>query len=204
MTSLRKGEQVKRSGSILPRSQPLAPPTDMRTSVFIATSLDGFIARPDGRLNWLPAPDGDEDYGYQAFIDTVDVLVMGRRTYETALGFDAWPYANTPVVVLSHRPIAIPDTVTGSVERMEGSPPAIVRRLGGRGDEHLYIDGGRTIQGFLANGLIDQLILTIVPVLLGEGIPLFGPLPHDVPLTHVETHTFSSGLVQHRYRIGSG
>lgn len=175
----------------------------MRASVFIATSLDGYIARPDGSIDWLPAPDpgGDEDYGYRAFIDSVDVLVMGRHTYETALGFEAWPYAGTPVVVLSHRPLDVPDALAGSVERMAGPPAAIIRRLAGRGAEHLYVDGGQTIQGFLAAGCIDRLIITVVPVLLGDGLPLFGPLPHDVPLTHVATQSFPSGLVQHRYRV---
>lgn len=175
----------------------------MQTSVFIATSLDGFIARADGSIDWLPAPDpeSDEDYGYQVFINTVDALVMGRHTYETALGFDAWPYPDTPVVVLSHRPLAVPDALAGSVERMAGAPAEIVQRLADRGAEHLYVDGGHTIQNFLAAELIDQLIITTVPVLLGGGIPLFGPLPHDVPLTHVDTRIFPSGLVQHRYRV---
>lgn len=203
MTSLRKGKQVKRSAPILLHSQPSCYRTDMHSSVFIATSLDGFIARPDGRIDWLPAPEpgSDEDYGYHAFIDTVDVLVMGRHTYETTLGFDAWPYADTPVVVLSHRSIVPPDAATGSVERMEGSPPAIVQRLASRGAEHLYIDGGRTIQGFLADGLIDRLIVTTVPVLLGEGVPLFGPLPHDVPLRLIESRSFANGLVQNEYLV---
>jgi dihydrofolate reductase len=175
----------------------------MRTSVFIATSLDGFIARADGSIDWLPAPDpdSDEDYGYRAFINTVDTLVMGRHTYETALGFDHWPYPDTPVVVLSHRLLNIPGAITGSVEQMEGSPAAIIRRLAERGAEHLCIDGGRTIQRFLAAGCIDRITLTIVPVLLGDGIPLFGPMPHDVPLTHLTTQAFPSGLVQHRYRV---
>ena len=172
----------------------------MTTPVFIATSLDGFIARPDGAIDWLPdpEPDSDEDYGYQAFIDTVDILVMGRHTYETALGFDAWPYA-LPVVVLSHHPITVPERTAHPVERMEGAPRTIVQRLTDRGADHLYIDGGRAIQGFLAEGLIDQLILTTIPVLLGGGIPLFGPLPHDRWWHLVDTRAFPSGLVQRRY-----
>lgn len=176
----------------------------MNASVFIATSLDGFIAREDGAIDWLPQPsDTGEDYGYQAFMDTVDVLVMGRHTYETVLSFGAWPYPETPVVVLSHRPLGIPEPLTGSVERMEGSPRIIVQRLADRGLTHAYVDGGRTIQGFLADGLIQRLTITTVPVLLGEGIPLFGPLPHDVPLQHLDTRAFPNGLVQHRYAVAA-
>lgn len=172
----------------------------MITSVFIATSLDGFIARPDGAIDWLPDPDpgGNEDYGYRAFIDTVDLLVMGRHTYETALGFDAWPYT-LPVIVLSHHPITVPDRITHPVERMEGAPRAIVQRLAEQGAAHLYLDGGRTIQAFLAEDLIDQLILTTVPVLLGAGVPLFGPLRHDRWWRLIDVRSFPTGLVQHRY-----
>jgi dihydrofolate reductase len=174
----------------------------MKTSVFIASSLDGFIARSDGSIDWLPEPEpgSDEDYGYQAFIETVDALVMGRHTYETALAFDAWPYV-LPVVVLSHHSITVPDRIPHPVERMEGTPPGIVQRLADQGAEHLYIDGGRTIQHFLAEGLIDRLIVTTVPVLIGDGIPLFGPLPRDVSLRLVASRSFTNGLVQSEYRV---
>ncbi|NBC19279.1 MAG: dihydrofolate reductase [Bacteroidetes bacterium] len=173
----------------------------MNASVFIATSLDGFIAREDGAIDWLPTPDGtDEDYGYQAFMDTVDVLVMGRHTYETVLSFGAWPY-ETPVVVLSHRSIEQPEEQDASVERMAGPPREILQRLADRGLTHAYVDGGRTIQRFLADGLIQRLTITVVPVLLGEGLPLFGPLPHDVRLQLLDTRSFPNGLVQHRYAV---
>jgi dihydrofolate reductase len=173
----------------------------MTASVFIATSLDGFIAREDGAIDWLPTPgETDEDYGYQAFMDTVDVHVIGRHTYETVLDFGAWPYEK-PVVVLSHRQLEIPEEIVDGVEQMEGLPQEIMQRLAERGLTHAYIDGGSTIQGFLAEGLIQQLIITVVPVLLGQGIPLFGPLPHDVPLQHLDTQSFSSGLVQHHYAV---
>src|SRR6478672_9003921 len=120
----------------------------MRASVYIATSLDGFIAREDGALDWLPAPGGDaggEDYGYRDFMASVDALVMGRHTFELALSFGAWPYAGKPVVVLSSRPAAIPPSLASSVEWLSGSPSEVVRRLAARGAEHLYVDGGRTI-----------------------------------------------------------
>lgn len=179
----------------------------IKASVYIATSLDGFIARPDGGLDWLPGASGDsggdggEDYGYHAFMDSVDALVMGRHTYETAVAFDPWPYAGTPVVVLSSRPVPIPAPLTAVVESMSAPPHEVVRRLAARGAKHLYIDGGKTIQGFLAAGLIQQLIITTVPILIGSGIPLFGPLPHDIRLRHVETRAFANGMVQSRYDV---
>ncbi len=179
-----------------------------KASVFIATSLDGFIARENGAIDWLPAPGGEagaEDYGYAAFMESVDTVVMGRKTYETALGFDPWPHASKPVVVLSSGPVTIPEAIAGAVESMSGTPAAIVRRLSERGAKHLYVDGGRTIQGFLEAGLIQQLIITRIPVLIGRGIPLFGPVAHDIRLRHVETRGFPDGLVQSRYELqGAG
>ncbi|WP_456425602.1 dihydrofolate reductase family protein [Rhodocaloribacter sp.] len=176
----------------------------MQTTVFIATSLDGFIARRDGSLDWLTEgleADGDEDYGYRAFFDTVDALVMGRRTFETALGFDAWPYGEKPVVVLTRREGTIPAALARTVTSMPPAPGEVVRRLAARGFRHLYIDGGQTIRGFLREGLIRRLILTRVPILLGEGIPLFGALPEALRLHHVATRTFPSGLVQSTYEM---
>lgn len=172
----------------------------MKASVFIATSLDGFIARPDGRLDWLP-PGGGEEHGYEAFMATVDALVIGRKTYETVLAFDAWPYGEKAVFVLSSRPLA-PPPAGARVERESGEPAAIVARLAARGLQHAYVDGGVTIQGFLRAGLIQRFIVTRIPILLGAGIPLFGALPHDVPLRHVATRALASGMVQSEYAIG--
>jgi dihydrofolate reductase len=175
----------------------------MKTSVYIATSLDRFIARQDGSIDWLSAGDdpGDQDYGYQDFIRSVDALVMGRGTYETVLSFGAWPYGNLPVFVLSSQPVEIPDSITDTVSVMSAPPGEVVQQLARRGYQHLYIDGGRTIQGFLSGGLIDQLIITRVPVLIGGGIPLFGALPGDIRLEHLGTRQFESGLVQSSYRV---
>ena len=173
--------------------------------MFIATSLDGFIAREDGDVAWLTEDRGGEkgeDYGYQTFIDTVDVLVMGRGTYEKVLSFGAWPYKK-PVVVLSTGAVAIPDRLAGSVEAMSASPPNVARRLAERGFRHAYIDGGKTIQGFLEAGLIQQMTLTTIPILIGKGLPLFGSLSRDVRLRHLETRSFPSGLVQSRYEVAS-
>jgi dihydrofolate reductase len=176
--------------------------TNIRASVFIATSLDGFIAREDGGLDWLPIG-GGEPYGYDEFIATVDAIVMGRKTFEIVLGFDPWPYKPKPVIVLSSRPETLRAPKGVACEFMGGSPQEIVDRLAKRGLKHLYIDGGVTIQRFLTAGLIQRMIITRIPVLLGSGVPLFGPLPHDVRLRHVATHAFSSGPVQSEYIIDS-
>ena len=131
---------------------------------------------------------------------TVDALVLGRKTYDKVLTFDAWPYGQKPVFVLSTRPLvaAPPGAV---VERMSGDPAEIVAQLTARGVRHAYVDGGMTIQRFLQAGLIQRLIITRVPVLIGDGIPLFGALQGDVALTHVATRAYASGLVQSEYAV---
>jgi dihydrofolate reductase len=172
----------------------------MKASVFIATSLDGFIARPDGSLDWLP-PNGGEPHGYAEFMATVDALVIGRKTFETVLTFDEWPYGTKPVVVLSSKPADLAAPPGAVCDMMAGTPDEVVARLTRRGMKHLYIDGGVTIQRFLEAGLIQRLILTRVPVLLGRGIPLFGSLARDIRLEHVATKSFPSGLVQSEYVI---
>jgi dihydrofolate reductase len=170
----------------------------MRASVFIATSLDGFIARANGSFDFLPQGDV-EPHGYDEFMATVDAMVIGRNTFETALGFGAWPYEK-PVFVLTSRELpGVPREAV--VERMAGEPAAIVGALEARGIGHIYVDGGLTIQRFLETGLIDRLIVTRVPVLIGSGRPLFGPLSGDVKLTHVSTRAFRSGLVQSEYDV---
>jgi dihydrofolate reductase len=171
----------------------------MEASVFVGTSVDGFIARIDGALDFLP-PGGGEPHGYDEFIATVDALVIGRKTYETVLGFDAWPYGSKPVFVLSSRTLA--DAPSDAVlERLSGSPLEIVTNLSARGIRHIYVDGGITIQRFLQAGLIQRIVITRVPVLIGEGIPLFGSLPRDIPLRHIGTRHFPSGLVQSEYHL---
>ncbi len=174
----------------------------MLASVYVATSLDGFIAREDGGIDWLPPVEQEgEDYGYRKFIESVDAIVMGRRTYETASSFRAWPYGEKPVIVLSSHGVTIPHNIAKTVEHLSAPPREVVRRMAERGLKHLYIDGGKTIQGFLSAGLINELIITKVPILLGSGIPLFGPLPNDVRLRHIGTRQFENGLVQSRYEV---
>ena len=174
----------------------------MKASVFIATSLDGFIARQNDSLDWLPAG-GGEEHGYNEFIATVDAIVMGRRTFETVLTFDSWPYGAKQVIVLTTRPAEVVAPGDAVCEAMSGTPEEIVTRLAERGMTHLYIDGGVTIQRFLEAGLIQRMIITRVPVILGGGIPLFGPVSRDVRLDHVGTRSYTSGLVQSEYRIAT-
>ncbi|MGA7748602.1 MAG: dihydrofolate reductase family protein, partial [Gallionella sp.] len=175
----------------------------IRALVFIATSLDGFIAREDGSLDWLPAPSSEEDYGYTEFMARVDVLVMGRKTYETALGFGEWPYSGKRVVVLSSTLAAgdIPSSLHGKVEIDAGPLPELVQRLEAEGHKGIYVDGGKTIQSFLNAGLIDEIIITRIPILLGSGIPLFDDLAHDIHLQHLGTKNYASGFVQNHYRV---
>jgi dihydrofolate reductase len=172
----------------------------MKISVFIGVSVDGFIARPNGALDFLPT-DGGEPHGYNEFIATIDALVIGRRTFDTVMSFPAWPYGQKRVIVLSSQPLDVSSARDGIVEQMAGSPAEIVEKLSARGIQHIYVDGGITIQGFLRAGLVDSLTITRVPVLIGEGIPLFGSLPHDVQLQHVATQTYPSGLVKTEYRV---
>jgi dihydrofolate reductase len=171
----------------------------VRASVFIGTSVDGFIARANGELDFLP-PGGGEPHGYEEFMATVDALVIGRKTYQTVLSFDTWPYADKPVFVLSTRPLATPPP-GAKVEHMAGAPADVVAQLAARGIKHIYVDGGITIQRFLQARLIQRLIITRVPVLIGTGVPLFGPLPSDIALKHVATRQYASGLVQSEYVI---
>jgi dihydrofolate reductase len=131
----------------------------------------------------------------------VDAIAIGRHTVETVLTFNSWPYGTKPVVVLSTRPAGLRAPEGAVCDMMAGTPAEVVARLGARGFEHLYVDGGVTVQGFLEAGLIRRLIITRIPVLLGRGIPLFGPLSRDVLLEHVRTRSYPSGLVQSEYLV---
>jgi dihydrofolate reductase len=172
----------------------------MMVSVFIGTSVDGFIARKNGAFDFLPAG-GGEPHGYDEFMASVDALVIGRNTFETVLAFPTWPYGDKRVVVLSSRAIDLSAVRGGVVEQMAGPPAEIVAKLAARGVQHIYVDGGITIQEFLRAGQIQRLTITRVPVLIGEGIPLFGSLPRDVRLRHVATTPYASGLVKSEYEV---
>ena len=176
-----------------------------KVSVYIATSLDGFIARENGGLDWLDeanatVPPG-EDLGFRTFLDSVDAMILGRKTCETVLSFGFWPYGERPVVVLSRTPISFPAFVPDTVIQSSGSPRDLLERLSDDGAEHVYVDGGATIQGFLAEGLVDEITVTVIPGLLGGGIPLFGSMERDIHLTHLRTTAYDFGMVQSTYTV---
>jgi dihydrofolate reductase len=171
--------------------------------VFIATSLDGFIAREDGAIDWLLARDASgEEHGYAQFIAGIDAIVMGRGSYEKALELEPWPYAR-PVLVLSASLAGapVPARLAGHVRVVDLSPGDALAKLHAEGCRRVYVDGGKVIQSFLRQGLIDDMVITLVPVLLGSGRPLFGALEADLSLAHEATVSFPSGLVQTRYRV---
>ena len=173
----------------------------MKNYVYVATSLDGYIATSDGGVEWLdeiPNPEGN-DYGYFEFMSGIDALVMGRHTYEKVLSFGvAWPYDKL-VFVLSTSLERVPAEYEGKVEILKGEPKEVVAEIHRRGYENLYVDGGRTVQSFLDEDLIDEMILTRVPILLGGGIPLFGELAEPLRFEHVETKVHDGILVTSRY-----
>lgn len=172
----------------------------MKLSVFCGVSVDGFIARPNHALDFLDSG-GEEQHGFEEFYDSVDVVVIGRKTFEVVLKFGKWFYGSKPVIVLSSGRLDFSSITGGVLEQLAGEPAEIVTQLKTRGFKHAYIDGGITIQRFLSAGLIHTLIITRVPVLIGEGIPLFGPVPHDIPLRHIATRSYKGGLVQTEYEV---
>ncbi|MCP9848750.1 dihydrofolate reductase family protein [Cyanobium sp. Morenito 9A2] len=177
----------------------------VRCSVFIATSLDGCIARNDGSIDWLErinanVPAG-EDCGYAEFMQTVDAIVMGRATFEKVLSFPAWPYANTTVYVLSSTISRLPADLPNTVHLLNATPHDVVAVTTDEGHRHLYIDGGRTIQAFLRAGLITELTITSIPMLLGSGIKLFGDLQVEAELRLLSSKAFPFGFVQSHYSV---
>lgn len=177
-----------------------------KIAVFIAVSLDGFIARKNGDIEWLDTSghgevDKGEDFGYKSFMSSVDALVMGRITYEKVLSFDEWYYGAKSVFVLSNKPVEIPTKLRETVFSMSGSPHEIVEKLEKLGHHRLYIDGGKTIQGFLKANLIDEMTITTIPILLGSGIPLFGPLSNDIKLRCLKARLYKNGFVQSTYQV---
>ena len=176
-------------------------------AVFVGVSLDGFLARPNGDLDWLMGEGGGDsaEYGYNEFMADIDAIVMGRKTFEMVLTFDKWYYGTKRVVVLSSHPLdlAAARAKGGVVEQLAGSPAEIVSTLAASGANRLYVDGGITIQQFLRAGLINRLIISRLPILIGDGIPLFGSVPQDIRLRHIETRTYPGGMVQTEYHITS-
>ena len=178
--------------------------TDIKCSAYMGMSVDGFIARADGDIEWLGRPEfsAPDNLGldYTTFMSTVDALVMGRKSFEKVASFPEWPYEKL-VVVLSTQNIEFPEHLADKVRLERGSPSEIVARLQAEGLQHLYIDGGVTVQQFLHAGLISELTITYLPILLGDGISLFASIGKEIPLTHVETTVSSNGITQTRYKI---
>lgn len=172
----------------------------MKTSVFVGASVDGFIARTNGAFDFLSGGGGERDNGYEEFFATVDALVIGRNTYDVVLPFPTWPYGSKPVFVLSTRDLG-PAPSGSVVERISAAPADVFSLLEARGFQHVYVDGGFTIQAFLRAGLINRLVITRVPVLIGTGISLFGPVDADIRLEHVRTRQLSGGAVQSEYAV---
>ncbi|MBY8998113.1 MAG: dihydrofolate reductase [Candidatus Thorarchaeota archaeon] len=172
----------------------------MANYVYIATSLDGFIAASDGGLDWLekiPNPEGS-DFGYADFMSGIDAIVMGRKTFDKVLTFGSWPY-DKPVYVLSKSKVNIPKELENKVKIVNGDLKKLVDQLKEVGHQNLYIDGGITIQGFLEEDLIDEMIITRVPVLLGNGLPLFGKLTRRLYFRHTRTEIFNETLIKSHY-----
>jgi dihydrofolate reductase len=170
-------------------------------SVYIAISLDGYIATPENGLEWLntfPNP-SDSDYGYHEFMDRVDALVMGRKTFDIVSSFDPWPYTKK-VFVLSRSLKEVPAVLVDQVEIVTGDISAVVKKINKQGFNKLYIDGGQTIQAFLRKNLIDELIISKLPIILGEGVPLFTPQNLSIKFEHCSTEVFDGGLVKSHYK----
>lgn len=178
--------------------------TRVRVSVFMATSLDGYIARSDGDVSWLDEIEpieGGDDAGFGVFFDSIDVLVMGRGSFEKVLEFDNWPYGTKPVIVLSKSLTEVPIKLRDRVRIDDSTPKELVEKLLQGGYKHIYLDGGKVVQSFLRDGLVDDMTLTTIPVLIGDGLPLFGNIKKDFKLRLMKSQSWDNGLVQSKYQI---
>jgi dihydrofolate reductase len=172
----------------------------MKTSVYIGASLDGFIARNDGDIDWLTPYSSDELFkAYVDFARDIDAIVMGSGTYEKVITFPTWPY-DKPVYVLSSRLKQPPEGLQAKVLFIEMTPAQVLQHVAANGHAHAYVDGGKVIQQFLAADLIDRLIIGHVPIIIGAGIPLFGVVKHDLSFKHLRTEVFRNGVVQSYYQ----
>jgi dihydrofolate reductase len=174
-----------------------------KNTVFIARSLDGYIADTDGGIDWLnavPNPEGI-DMGFNKLMNRIDAIVMGRNTFETVLSFDGpWPYSK-PVYVLSSTLSSVPEALDKKVVILAGEISDVLRHIHQNGHLKLYIDGGGTIQNFLSAHEIDEITITTIPVLLGGGLPLFRKTHESMSLEHVSTEVFLNQMVQSTYRV---
>lgn len=173
-----------------------------KISVYIATSIDGYIARKDGELDWLenfnpPSENLSEDYGFKEFLASVDVLIMGKNTYKIVEDSDSWPYQGKRVIVLSSSLSSVCD----KAELYAGDITLLINKLYSEGVTHIYVDGGKTISQYMNAGLIDKLIISIIPVILGSGIPLFNHIIRDSWYQLTSSKAYANGLVQLQYEV---
>jgi len=169
--------------------------------VFIATSLDGYIADEEGGIEWLDTfPEINEvDTGYHSFMEKIDAMVMGRATFEKVLSFNVpWPYS-VPVFVLSNSMASVPEGYEDKIQITKGTPHEISDQLLNEGHHQIYVDGGQVIQAFLEAGLIDEMVITTIPIMLGRGIPLFGQMEQSATYCCVETKLFFEKVAQNKY-----
>ena len=176
----------------------------MKATAFIATSVDGYVARPNHQLDWLEEADSDatEDFGYNAFIKGITTIIMGRNTFEKVLSFPQWPYPDHRMIVLSNTITSVPAELADQIQLFSGAIEDLVNSLQAQGEQSLYIDGTYAIIDFIAAGLLTDLIITTIPILIGDGIPLFHKFTHgDKKLRHVTTKAFNNGFVQTHYQF---
>ncbi len=177
----------------------------VKVSVFIGTSLDGYISRSDGSIDWLEKANekvtSGDDFGFSSFLNSIDMLIMGRKTFEHVLTFENWLYKDKKIIVMSTKQIEIPRNMMETVTVTKESPNQLIERLSDETIKHIYVDGGMVIHSFLASGLVNEIIVTIVPILIGNGKSFSGILPMDISLQHLKSTTFESGFVQIHYRV---
>ena len=183
----------------------------MKCSVYIATSADGYIATPDGGVDWLhtagnlEADMGSEDMGFQSFMDSVDCMIMGRKCMEMISSMNLtpkqWVYGDMRIVVLSNTVKEPPENLRGKVEMYSGDIQDLIVKLESSGFKHAYIDGGSTITSFINLKLINEMTITKAPVLLGEGIPLFGKINKSVKLENAKASAFPNDFIQIKYSV---
>jgi dihydrofolate reductase len=178
----------------------------VKVSVFVGTSLDGFIARENGDIGWLDDANkkvtSGEDFGFSSFLGSVDLIIMGRKTFEQVVSFDHWPYKETRMIVLTSKNIEIPEKLKKTVTRGSVlSPEQLISELSGQSVNHIYVDGGIVIQDFLSARLVDEITVTIIPILIGKGKSFSGLLSKDLFLQHLKTTVYDFGFVQNKYKI---
>jgi dihydrofolate reductase len=180
----------------------------VKVSAFIGISLDGFIAREDGSIEWLDDAhkkvNSDEDFGFKSFLASIDLIIMGRKTFEQVMTFDNWQYNNTKIIVLTSKNIEIPEKLKQTVTTCNTtSPKQLIKELSDQSINHIYIDGGTVIQDFLSAGLVDEITVTIVPIIIGKGKSFSGLLSKDLSLEHLKSTVFNFGFVQVKYKINN-